>query len=390
MSRLKELVEQLCPDGVEYRPIKELYTKLRGTPITAATMKKIADDDGDTIIFAGGKTVVRANESDIPKANVIRRPSVVVQSRGVIDFIYCDEPFTFKNEMWAYTCDDVDRVKYLCYVLRSNAEKFRTLASAMSSLPQIASRDTEMFCIPVPPIEVQREVVRILDSFQELDDALTAEIEARERQLRYVRAKVYTDTSYPIVTLGSIGKFERGRRFTRAQMGGTGTPCIHYGDIYTKDCYIAREPFDRLTDDAPNVLRYANKGDVVIAATSENAEEVCTAVVWDCDEKAAVHDDCQILHHNQNPIYLSMFFNSDPFMAQKMRFVTESKVVRISGDEMAQIRLPLPPIEVQNEIAANMENLMDLMKSIDSERNARRRQLAYYRDELLTFSKRVA
>ena len=183
MSRLKELVEQLCPDGVEYRPIKELYTKLRGTPITAATMKKIADDDGDTIIFAGGKTVVRANESDIPKANVIRRPSVVVQSRGVIDFIYCDEPFTFKNEMWAYTCDDVDRVKYLCYVLRSNAEKFRTLASAMSSLPQIASRDTEMFCIPVPPIEVQREVVRILDSFQELDDALTAEIEARKTQL---------------------------------------------------------------------------------------------------------------------------------------------------------------------------------------------------------------
>ena len=88
--------------------------------------------------------------------------------------------------------------------------------------------------IPVPPIEVQREIVRILDSFQELDDALTAEIEAREGQLDCLRAEVYADETCPMIALGSVGTFERGKRFTRAQMGGSGTPCIHYGDIYTR------------------------------------------------------------------------------------------------------------------------------------------------------------
>lgn len=384
MSRLRELVDELCPDGVEYRPVKELYTKLRGTPITAATMKKIAKDDGDTIIYAGGKTIVRANESDIPKANVIRKPSVVVQSRGVIDFIYCEEPFTFKNEMWAYTCNDIDSVKYLRYALKSNVDRFRVLASAMSSLPQIAARDTEEFRIPVPPIEVQREVVRILDSFQELDDALTAEIEAREKQLDWFRAKIYSSTKYPSKPLSFIGTFERGRRFTRAEMGGEATPCIHYGDIYTKCDYWADEPLDRLVAEKPN-LRYAHKGDVVVAATSENAEDVCKAIVWLGNEDAAVHDDCQILHHDQNPFYLSFFFNSEPFMESKMRFVTESKVVRISGDEMGQIELPLPPTDVQSSIAESLLAFVAHTNAIKAERDARRKQFEHYRDKLLSF-----
>ena len=63
-------------------------------------------------MFAGGKTVIDAYEADIPNANVTRVPSVLVQSRGVIDFVYYDKPFTFKNEMWAYTADNPVSVKY--------------------------------------------------------------------------------------------------------------------------------------------------------------------------------------------------------------------------------------------------------------------------------------
>ena len=105
MNELQQLLVDSYRKGVEYRKIKDVYKRLKGTPITAEKMKEIKNDKGDIRIFAGGKTVISAFEKDIPKANIIRVPSVLVQSRGIIDVIYYDNPFTFKNEMWAYTSD---------------------------------------------------------------------------------------------------------------------------------------------------------------------------------------------------------------------------------------------------------------------------------------------
>ncbi len=88
MSRLDELIQELCPNGVEFHKIKDVYTRLKGTPITASKMKEIANEDGDIRIFAGGKTVIDAFEDDISKANITRVPAVLVQSRGVIDVVF--------------------------------------------------------------------------------------------------------------------------------------------------------------------------------------------------------------------------------------------------------------------------------------------------------------
>lgn len=67
MSKLEELIQEFCPDGVEFKPIKEVYQRLKGTPITAGKMKEIQRDNGDIRIFAGGKTVIDAFEEDIPQ-----------------------------------------------------------------------------------------------------------------------------------------------------------------------------------------------------------------------------------------------------------------------------------------------------------------------------------
>ena len=96
MSKIKQMFTELCPDGVPVKKVKDVYTRLKGTPITAGKMKEIATEDGEIRIFAGGKTVINAHEKDIPKANITRVPAVLVQSRGVIDVIYYDKPFTFK------------------------------------------------------------------------------------------------------------------------------------------------------------------------------------------------------------------------------------------------------------------------------------------------------
>ena len=183
MTRLEQLINDLCPDGVEFKPIKEVYTRLKGTPITAGKMKEIENPNGDIRVFAGGKTVIDANEEDIPNANITRVPAVLVQSRGVIDAIYYDKPFTFKNEMWAYTHENIICVKFLYYIIKNNVNHFREAASGMGSLPQISLSVTEDFVIPVPPLEVQAEIVRILDKFTELE----AELEARKKQYEYYR-----------------------------------------------------------------------------------------------------------------------------------------------------------------------------------------------------------
>ncbi|MCM1315881.1 MAG: restriction endonuclease subunit S [Alistipes senegalensis] len=82
-------------NDVEYKKIKEIYKRLKGTPITAGKMKEIEDKNGKIKIFAGGKTVINANESNIPQANIIKVPALLVQSRGIIDVIFYDKPFTF-------------------------------------------------------------------------------------------------------------------------------------------------------------------------------------------------------------------------------------------------------------------------------------------------------
>lgn len=118
MTKLDKLIQELCPDGVEFRKVKEVYQRLKGTPITAGKMKEIENPQGEIKIFAGGRTVINAKEEDIPNSNITRVPAVLVQSRGVIDAVYYDKPFTFKNEMWAYTADNSTSVKFLYYVLK--------------------------------------------------------------------------------------------------------------------------------------------------------------------------------------------------------------------------------------------------------------------------------
>ena len=218
MKKLEKLIQELCPNGVPFKKVKDVYTRLKGTPITAGKMKEIACEGGEIRVFAGGKTVIDAHEKDIPKANITRTSAVLVQSRGVIDVVYYDKPFTFKNEMWAYTADNNVSVKYLYYVLKNNIQSFRDAASGMGSLPQISLTVTEEFMLPVPPLEGQCEIVRMLDSFTLLTAELTAELTARKKQYDFYRDKLLTyNKEYPMKALADLGKWTGGKTPTMAE-----------------------------------------------------------------------------------------------------------------------------------------------------------------------------
>lgn len=192
---VEKLLADFCPDGVEYKKLGVVAVRTRGTHITAAEMETLDKPNAPVKIFAGGKTVAYFGYSDLPEKDVNTYPSVIVKSRGVIEFEYYDKPFSHKNELWSYHSerDDVD-IKFLFYFLKTQEGKLRTKATSMGAFPQIAIPDTENLIVPLPPLPVQEEIVRILDRFDtlvnDLKTGLPAEIALRRKQYEYYRDKL--------------------------------------------------------------------------------------------------------------------------------------------------------------------------------------------------------
>lgn len=174
--------------------ISDYFIRLKGTSITARRMKEIETDNGEIRIFAGGQTKVDTSKNNLPKKDIINVPCVIVQSRGLIDFIYYDKPCSFKNEMWAYTCEKPLTVKYLYYFLKLHVGYFRMIGEQMGSMPQISLSVTENFNISLPSLNEQERIVTVLEKFDKLindiSEGIPAEIEARRKQYEYYRNKL--------------------------------------------------------------------------------------------------------------------------------------------------------------------------------------------------------
>lgn len=394
MTKLEELLEQLCPNGVEFKKVKEVYQRLKGTPITATKMKEIANDKGDIRIFAGGKTVINANLEDIPKANIINVPAVLVQSRGVIDVVYFDKPFTFKNEMWAYTTVNVTSVKYLYYVLKSNVEYFRTEAQGMGALPQISLRVTEELSIPVPPIEIQAEIVRILDNFTNLTAELTAELSARRNQFEYYKENLFQFTNQvdwielsKVCTIkGRIGF----RGYTKKDIVKKGegaislTPAniVNHSITYEKNTYISWSKYE----ESPEIMTYA--GDIVFCKTGSTIGK--TAIVRNLKEKATINPQMVVLKNIFcNFRYLFYVLTTVAFQKEVNRLKGLGSVPTISQKDLGAIKIPVPDIEEQKRIANILDRFdklcNDISEGLPAEIEARQKQYEYYRDKLLSF-----
>ena len=381
MSKLEELIQQYCPDGVEYYKIKDVYKRIKGTPITAGKMKEIATPDGSVRIFAGGKTVIDANEKDIPNANITRVPAVLIQSRGVIDAVYYDKPFTFKNEMWAYTTFNQKSVKYLYYILKSNIQTFRDAASGMGALPQISLGVTEEFEIPVPPLPVQEEIVRILDAFTELQAELQAELQKRKQQYNYY--------------LDNLLNFNRG--------GQTEVRWMKIGDIC--DVFTGGEvPMGSIKGNTPfGCFIYpiwGNGKDIYGYATTYQIDKdaVCISSIGANTGAVFFHKAyftpiirLKVLIPRNMSISVRYLFYILSFVGFDVK---KSSVPNMNSNEVKQKVIPIPSMAEQQKIVSILDRFdrltNDLTAGLPAEIEKRRQQYEYYRDKLLTFKRKGA
>lgn len=190
-------------------------------------------------------------------------------------------------------------------------------------------------------------------------------------------------------TLGEIGEFIRGNGIQKRDFRDSGFGCIHYGQIYTYYGLFADHTKSFIDPNLAEKRKKAYKGDLVIATTSENEEDVCKACAWLGEEPIAISGDTYIFRHHQNPKYISYCFQSELFQSQKKKYITGTKVLRVNGDAMAKIHVPVPPLPVQEEIVRILDSFSSLEAELEAELEARRKQYAYYRNELLTFERVV-
>lgn len=405
MNKLDELIQELCPAGVEYKKIKEVYKRIKGTPITAAKMKEIADDNGDVKIFAGGKTIVYAFEKDIPNANITRIPAVLVQSRGVIDVVYYDLPFTFKNEMWAYTHENPITLKFLYYVLKNNINKFRDEAAGMGSMPQISLKVTEDFNMPVPPLEVQKEIVRLLDDFTaktaELQEELNKEFEARKKQYECYRDSLLNGELDKLIQpfcpdeieykfFGDCAKIIRGasprpiKNFITAESDGVNW--IKIGDVKPGEKYITASA-EKITLEGAKKSRPVKKGDFILS----NSMSFGRPYILKID--GCVHDGWLVISEfseSYTSDFLYYLLSSNMCQNQmKKKASFGGAVQNLKADTVRELFLPVPPLKAQQKIVHFLDELSIKIAKIQDELleelESRQKQYEYYRDKLLTF-----
>lgn len=394
MSKLEKLIQQYCPDGVEWKPLGEVCDSLNKGTLTTSKLVK-SNGHNYPVINSGrelyGYYSKYNNEGD----------ALTIAARGeYAGFVsYFSERFWAGGLCYPYRANTPTvSTKYLYYYLKSKQEYIRHCLVAEGGIPALNKSIIEMFEIPVPPLPVQEEIVRILDAFTELQAELQAELQKRKQQYNFYRDNLLTnfttEQNVKEYTLGELGTFTRGNGLQKKDFTREGIGCIHYGQIYTRFGAFADKTLTYVNRELASHLLQVEKGNLVIACTSENVEDICKSVAWLGEENICTGGHACVFRHNQNPKYISYFFQTEYFFNQKKKYTYGTKVKDIKPDSIAKIKIPLPSLKEQERIVSILDNLYtltnDLTSGLPAEMEKRRQQYEFYRDKLLTFKRKEA
>ena len=388
MSKLEKLIQQYCPDGVEYKALGEVTIMKRGTSATKGIMQA-----GNIPVISGGRQPAFYCNASNRTGEVI---TVAGSGAGAGYVQYWNEPI-FVCDAFSIQGNETLNTKYVYYVLTSIQEKIYSTKKG-GGVPHVHISSIDKFEIPLPPLPVQEEIVRVLDAFTELQAELQAELQKRKQQYNFYRDNLLTnfttEQNVKEYTLGELGTFTRGNGLQKKDFTREGIGCIHYGQIYTRFGAFADKTLTYVNRELASHLLQVEKGNLVIACTSENVEDICKSVAWLGEENICTGGHACVFRHNQNPKYISYFFQTEYFFNQKKKYTYGTKVKDIKPDSIAKIKIPLPSLKEQERIVSILDNLYtltnDLASGLPAEMEKRRQQYEYYRDKLLTFKRKGA
>ena len=315
--------------------------------------------------------------------------------------------------------EDIANYRYVYHWLTYNYEALKSMGQGSQS--NINAGVIKSFKIPVPSLEIQSRIVQVLDNFDivcnDLNIGLPKEIELRHKQYEYFREKLltfvaegeYTESRVeewdnsaiikllqwvfgPIrVELGAIGDIIRGNGLQKKDFQDAGVPCIHYGQIYTYYGIETEVAKSFVNIELSQKLKKAKNGDLIVATTSENIEDVGKALVWHGKDEVCIGGHSCVIRTEQNSKYLAYFFRTSYFQNQKKKSVLGTKVIELYPKNLAKIQIILPSLSTQSQIVTVLDNFNTLTDSLSEglpkEIELRQKQYDYWREQLLNFTR---
>lgn len=411
MKNLETLIQDLCPDGVEFRTMEEVFEIRNGY-----TPSKNNPDfwEGGTIpwfrmedIRQNGRILSDAIQHITPAAIkgkglfpansiIIATTATIGEHALVIADSLANQQFTnlaVRKSLSA--CLLPKFVFYYMFVIDEWCKK-NVNAGNFASVDMKRFKKLEF---PLPPIEVQTEIVRILDKFTSLEAELEAELDCRKRQYEYYRDKLLSfdnveGQEVEWKKMSEVGTFIRGNGLQKKDFTESGVGCIHYGQIYTKFNTFTDKTLTFCSENVARKLTPVHPGDLIIACTSENVEDVCKTVAWLGKEDIVTGGHACVFSHHENPKYIAYLLQTENFFQQKKKYARGVKVIDIKVADLQKITLPIPSLEEQHRIVSILDRFESLTTSLQSdlpaEIVARRQQYEHYRDKLLTFKRKGA
>ena len=383
MSKLDELIEKLCPNGVEHKNIGNLITIEKGKQLN----KTLLSDEGEYPVINGGIMPSGYwNEYNYDE-NLITI-SQGGASAGYVNYI--------ATKFWAGAhCYVVAKVndeinyRYIYHFLKSKEVELQN-SQIGAGIPSVSLKDIKDLKIAVPPLEVQNEIVRVLDDFTLLSAELSAELKARQKQYEYYATKLFEETNGEKIPMSQLATFVYG--YTDKAKDNGDTRFIRITDI-NEQGFLKNEDikYINMNDDAKKSL--LAKGDIVMARTGATYGKT---LYFDSDIQSVyasflikiIPDNTKLLnkyywHYTKTPLY----------WIQANKLVTTGGQPQFNTPALKQIIVPVPSIEKQQKVADILDRLdklcNDISEGLPAEIEARKKQYEYYRDKLLTFKELV-
>lgn len=388
MSRLADLIEELCPDGVEYRPLSELARIRNGRDYKTLS-------SGNVPVYGSGGVMTRVSEA------LGEGPTVLIPRKGSLDNIFFVEGQFWTVDTIFYTeiAPDLDP-KFFYYKMKTIHLSRMNEAAGVPSMNQ---RKLGRIQIPVPPLEVQREIVRILDQFTTLEAELEAELEARRAQYEHYCNKLLSVAALKqrcgevvLRQLGELGRFYgglTGKSKDDFVDSPSVSPFVTYKEVYDRN-EINDIPVGRVRVSGGEKQLTLEYGDVIFTGSSESREDVgMTAVVTSEFRQQVYLNSFSICFRWSeqlfDPGYAKYMFNTPETRRNIQRCASGVTRFNLSKKRLEMIFIPVPPLAVQREIMRILDRFDALVNDISSglpaEIAARRAQYEHYRDRLLSF-----
>lgn len=382
MSKLEQLLEGV---EVEWKTLGEVIKLDKGKQLN----KELLTENGLYPAFNGGTSF--SGFTDI--YNYSENTTIISQGGASAGFVNFVTTKFYANAHCYVVLPKFEIVenRYIYHFLKLNQERFITKQHG-AGIPALRTSEILELPIPIPPLSVQKEIVRILDTFTKL----TAELTTRKKQYNYYREQLLSFDQMKVERepLGVIGVFQRGKRFVKDDMISEGVPCIHYGEMYTYYGMWANKSKSFLSENLVERknLRIAENGDVVIVAAGETIEDIGTGTAWLGDEGVVIHDACFSFRSQLNPKYFAYFTRTKQFHDQIKKHISSGKISAINARGLEKVLIPVPSLAEQQRIVSILDKFDTLTTSISEgfpkEIELRKKQYEYYRDLLLTFPKK--